>query len=279
MSERPPGAIRVLDHGYVALTDVMGDDRTPARTARTSFANAAADRSEEQDARLTRYLVLHRHTTPLEFIQLRFYIRAPMFVVQQLLRHRTASVNQISHRYVEPDGGEPQFYLPAHARMNRQSTDNKQGSSEALVNHPTRLQADMLASYQRAATTYSQLVKQDLAKELARIVLPAALYTELYWQIDLHNLLHFLALRTDQHAQWEIREYALQMASLVADRFPNCWAADQEYRSQLPDAKRDIDALQRGLAEANTRILELEEQLRSEREWAQNDAWERSEYE
>lgn len=218
-----PREIAVLDHGYVALVDTMGDDRTPAQCARTSFRNAAAQRTEEQDQRLTRYLVSHGHNTPLEFCQLRFYMKLPLFVAAQLVRHRTASINQVSYRYVK---AAREFYIPATYRMQRQSTDNKQGSSDELVADPDTCRNDMTHACHYAFTVYERMTETwGMSHELARIVLPQATYTEWYYQMDLHNLIHLLRLRLDPHAQWETRQYAEAMRTLASSIYPTALAA------------------------------------------------------
>lgn len=207
---------RVLDHGYVALVDVMGDDRTPARTARTSFRNHK-ERTPEEDAKLTDYLVRNRHTTPIEFCQVRFYMKMPIFVARQLVRHRTASINEVSYRYVK---AAREFYIPALDRMQRKSEVNKQGSSSAVVDHPAECRNIMATIGNYAFDAYDELLENGLAPELARSVLPCGTYTEWYWQNDLHNTLHMLRLRLDPHAQYEIRVYAEAMLDLLRPRFP-----------------------------------------------------------
>jgi thymidylate synthase (FAD) len=213
--------IAVLNHGYVALTEVMGGDRTPARTARTSFRNRV-ERTEEEDAKLTRYLVSHRHTTPLEFCQVRFYMKMPIFVARQLVRHRTASINEISLRYVQAS---EEFYVPDVERCQRQSESNKQGSSSALVEDPGIVRLLIENAGRMAFEHYGDLLKRGLSKELARMVLPLGTYTEWYWQADLHNFLHMLRLRLDPHAQYEIRVYAEAMLELARPHFPTVIAA------------------------------------------------------
>lgn len=213
----PRRIIQVLDHGFVALDAVMGDDLTPARCARTSFNKAGEAREEEKDRRLTRYLVTHRHTTPLEFCQLRFYMKLPLFVAAQLVRHRTASINQVSYRYVE---AKPEFYRPANARMERRAENVKQGSGGGVVDDPDKAASRMEQAFSDAWYAYRMLLAQDLAPEIARIVLPQATYTEWYYQMDLHNLIHLLRLRMDPHAQWETRQYAQAMHDLAKEVFP-----------------------------------------------------------
>ncbi len=216
-TEAPVNEVRCLDHGYVALVDVMGDDRTPARTARTSFRNKA-ERTEEEDARLTKYLVKNRHTTPLEFVQVRLYMKLPIFVARQFVRHRTASINEVSYRYVT---AAREFYVPDISRMQKKATDNKQGSSSEVVNDPDACAVMIRNAGHACFDYYEALLKEGLAPELARTVLPCGTYTEWYWQQDLHNLLHMLKLRLDPHAQHEIRVYAQAILDLIRPVFPS----------------------------------------------------------
>lgn len=213
-----PTEKKVLDHGYVALTAVMGDDRTPARTARTSFRNASKERSEEQDAKLTDYLIRNHHNTPVEFCQVRFYMKMPIFVARQLVRHRTASINEVSYRYVQ---AAREFYVPAQDRMQKKATDNKQGSSVEIVDDPEACAALIRGSCDGAFDVYESLLAAGLAPELARTVLPCGTYTEWYWQNDLSNTLKTLALRLDAHAQYEIRVYAEAMLELLEPVYPS----------------------------------------------------------
>jgi thymidylate synthase (FAD) len=224
-----PVQLRVLDKGFVALTAVMGDDRTAAQCARASF-NHGPDQQKtvEEDQRLTRYLVRNRHTGPLEFCQLRYYIKAPMFVVQHLLRHRTASIDQTSMRYVTP---EPEFYIPQESRLVSRPADIKQGSGATPVPNTAAVQDELQDMACQAATDYKWLLKEKLAPELARMVLPANLYTQLFYQLDLHNFLHFAGLRTAPDAQWETRQYAGAMLELARPHFPTAISAWEELRN------------------------------------------------
>lgn len=228
MTTELPVQLLVLDKGFVALTAVMGDDRTPAQCARTSFANAAAEKTAEEDARLTRYLVRNRHTTPLEFCQLRYYIKCPMFVGEQILRHRTASVNKISYRYVEV---RPEFYVPEVSRLVKRPENMKQGSGTEVISGSALALDEFDDAYMAAYRHYQNLLALGLAPEIARSVLPAGVYTEFYWQNDLHNLLHFLGLRLDEHAQWETRQYAGAMLELARPHFPTAISAWEELHS------------------------------------------------
>lgn len=205
-----------LNHGFVAVTDVMGDDRTAAQTARTSYHNTK-ERTAEEDARLTDYLVRNRHTTPLEFCQVRFYMKMPIFVARQMIRHRTASVNEISFRYVRADR---EFYVPDADRCQRQSESNKQGSSSTLVDDPSEVIRLVNWAGNQMFDCYERLLELGLSKELARTVLPLGTYTEWYWQNDLHNVLYLLGLRLHEHAQYEVRVYAQAMLDLMRPHFP-----------------------------------------------------------
>lgn len=221
--------IKCLDHGFVALTDVMGNDRTAAQTARTSFRNRK-ERSVEEDAKLTDYLVRNHHTTPLEFCQLLFYMKMPIFVARQLVRHRTQSINEISYRYVS---AARVFYVPEYSRMQKKAENNKQGSSEEIVDDPA-LCADLMRTAGNGAfDVYNALLNRGLAPELARTVLPLSTYTEWYTRMDLHNLLHLVGLRTDPHAQYETRVYAEAMLSLARVHFPTIISSWEKHRNDV----------------------------------------------
>lgn len=219
--------IKVLDHGYVALIDTMGDDRTPARTARTSFRNRD-ERTEEADAKLTDYLIRNHHNTPVEFCQARFYMKMPIFVARQLVRHRTASINEISYRYVK---AVREFYVPAPERMQRKASNNKQGSSSEIVEEPDRCAKYITDAGNYAFDMYDNLLSEGLAPELARTVLPCGTYTEWFWQNDLSNILKTLALRLDPHAQFEIRVYAEAMLELLRPVYPTIIASWERTRN------------------------------------------------
>lgn len=213
--------IQILDHGYVALVDTMGDDRRPARTARTSF-RTKEEKTEEQDAKLTDYLIRNRHTTPIEFCQVLFYMKMPIFVARQLVRHRTASINEVSYRYVK---AAREFYVPDAGRCQAPSASNKQGSSSDLCDDPDAVRDIFARAGNAAFDHYESLLRYNLAPELARSVLPVGTYTEWYWQCDLHNTLHMLGLRLDPHAQYEIRVYAEAMLSLLRPVYPTIIAS------------------------------------------------------
>jgi len=218
----------LLDHGGVALLDYMGSDKAIEQAARVSFVgDEEEERTEEQTRGLIRYLIRHKHTTPLEMVELKFWVKCPIFVARQWIRHRTANTNEISGRYTElPD----EFYVPATSRMNAQSVSNKQGSAKTILPQADDLRDQISAGQVSARQDYEHFLKVDLAKELARINLPVSQYTEFVWKIDLHNLMHFLALRMDSHAQWEIREYGNVMAKMTQAVAPVAYEAFEDYR-------------------------------------------------
>lgn len=213
---------RVLDRGFVRLVDYMGGDARIVQAARVSYG--AGTRTVREDSALIDYLMRHRHTSPFEHVIFEFHCKMPIFVARQWVRHRTARLNEISGRYSVL---REEFYLPPPDQIRRQSTENKQGRDENIV--PPELQQRVLellrADQERAYTSYEELLGNDIARELARINLPLSLYTEWYWQMDLHNLFHFLALRLHPHAQWEIREYARVIADIVKVVCPAAWDA------------------------------------------------------
>lgn len=204
--------VDVLDHGFVRLVDYMGGDARIVEAARVSYGKGT--KTMREDARLIDYLLAHQHTSPFEHVIFEFHCKMPIFVARQWVRHRSARLNEISGRYSVMDS---EFYVPPAEQIRFQSTDNKQGRSEDEV--PPELIQKVTEIVQRdqgnAYAGYEELLNDNIARELARINLPLSLYTQWYWQMDLHNLFHFLALRMDRHAQWEIQEYGRVMADMV----------------------------------------------------------------
>ncbi len=220
------GYFPVLDHGFVALVDYMGTDQDIESAARVSYG--AGTRRVSQTRGLIRYLQRHAHTTPSEMVEFKFHCSMPMFVARQWVRHRTASVNEYSARYsLLP----LLFYEPGHAHFAYQSSVNNQGREAAPA--PAELHSRAVDRWQalrrHAADTYGWLLEEDVARELARIDLPLSTYTQWYWKIDLHNLLHFLTLRVDDHAQWEIQEYGRVMAGMLQRVAPLAYEAWLDY--------------------------------------------------
>ncbi len=231
-------AIPVLDHGFVRVVDYMGDDAAIVQAARVSYGKGTRKISEDRG--LIHYLLRHRHTTPFEMCEIKFHVKLPIFVARQWIRHRTANVNEYSARYSVLD---EEFYVPAPEHLAAQSQINKQGRDDAL---PEAEAAEVLAAIKnegtRAYGTYTKLLNETakgevidekrngIARELARMVLPANIYSQWYWKIDLHNLLHFLSLRADPHAQYEIRVYAEAMLDVVSRWVPITYEAFTQHR-------------------------------------------------
>src|SRR3989344_661001 len=220
--------IKCLDHGFVYLVDYMGNDEAIVEAARTSYGQGTKKVSSDEG--LIRYLRRHVHTTPSEMVEFKFHCKMPIFVARQWIRHRTANVNEYSGRYSEMLD---EFYLPDSAVLRKQSQMNKQGRGEDLspVNKERVLQL-LKEDYERVFGHYEDFLRDDidLARELARIPLPLATYTEWYWKIDLHNLLHFLGLRLDSHAQYEIQVFGKAMAEIIKDSVPITYKAFEDYQ-------------------------------------------------
>jgi thymidylate synthase (FAD) len=218
--------IRVLDKGFVRLVDYMGGDARIVQSARVSYGGGT--KTVRQDRGLINYLMKNWHTSPFEQVQLTFHAKMPVFVARQWVRHRTARLNEISGRYsVMKD----EFYVPDAENIRPQSTDNKQGRSEARYSGDEELEIIRMFEDEQKAVygNYEKLLEMNVARELARNNLPLSLYTEWYWQIDLHNLFHFLRLRMDAHAQYEIRVYAEAMAKCAQAVAPLAYEAFEEH--------------------------------------------------
>ena len=217
--------IKVLDKGFVRLVDYMGGDARIVQSARVSYGEGT--KTVRQDRGLIHYLLRHAHTSPFEQVQLTFHAKMPIFVARQWVRHRTARLNEISGRYsVMRD----EFYVPAPENVCAQSDSNKQGRAEALpLEEALAVIAGLEREQRETYANYEKLLERGVARELARVNLPNSLYTEWYWQIDLHNLFHFLRLRMDAHAQYEIRVYAEAMATCARAVAPLAYEAFEEY--------------------------------------------------
>ncbi|MCV6595879.1 MAG: FAD-dependent thymidylate synthase [Mangrovicoccus sp.] len=220
----------VLDHGFVRVVDYMGDDAAIVQAARVSYG--AGTKKARDDAGLIRYLMRHWHSTPFEMCELKLHVKLPVFVARQWIRHRTANVNEYSARYSILDR---EFYIPAPEQLAAQSTTNNQGRGELLEGEEAArvldiLRHDAARSYDNYESMLSQEGQRGLARELARMNLPTNIYTQWYWKVDLHNLFHFLRLRADAHAQYEIRVYADAICKIVAQWVPAAYAAFEDYR-------------------------------------------------
>lgn len=233
------GYFPVLDHGFVSLVDYMGSDEDVERAARVSYG--AGTRQVSQTRGLIRYLRRHRHTTPSEMVELKFHCAMPMFVARQWIRHRTASVNELSARYsLMP----LLFYTPDAEQFALQSHSNKQGREGGAPAEVYRKAVERWETLRaEAGGAYRWLLEEDVAREIARIDLPVSTYTQWYWKVDLHNLLHFLSLRVDPRAQWEIRQFAQVIAAMVKRVAPISYEAWVDYDLEsrpLTRAERDV---------------------------------------
>ncbi len=231
-------AIPVLDHGFVRVIDYMGDDSAIVQAARVSYGRGT--RRVSEDAGLIRYLMRHWHSTPFEMCEIKYHVKLPIFVARQWIRHRTANVNEYSARYSILDR---EFYIPAPEQLAAQSASNRQGRGDVLQGDEAThvlnlLRQDAMQTYDHYAEMLNETeageardpARQGLARELARMNLTLNTYTQWYWKTDLHNLFHFLRLRADAHAQYEIRVYADAMLDTVAAWVPAACQAFKDYR-------------------------------------------------
>ncbi|WP_264703464.1 FAD-dependent thymidylate synthase [Wolbachia endosymbiont (group A) of Volucella inflata] len=216
---------KVLDHGFIRVVDYMGSDSAIVQAARVSYGKGTKQIS--QDEALIKYLMRHHHTTPFEMCEIKFHVKLPIFVARQWIRHRTANVNEYSARYSILDN---EFYTPKPEQVAKQSDNNKQSSGEAFDPDTSKEIIDSLTNDSNLVYShYEKFIEQGLAREIARTNLMLNYYTQFYWKIDLHNLLHFLKLRADKHAQYEIRVYAEVMLDIIKKWVPLAYNAFVEY--------------------------------------------------
>ena len=246
--EKSLGMKTVHQLGFVKLLDVMGSDEEVENAARISYGKGT--RKVSQTRNLIRYLIRHKHTSPLEMCEVKFHIKLPIFIMRQLVRHRTANLNEYSGRYsIMSD----EYYLPEADYLQKQSTTNNQGREEAIPQKGL-LQFEFNRMYDGAQIAYENLLNFELTKELARAVLPVANYTECIWKIDLHNFFHFVKLRADKHAQREIQDYANAMYELVKPKFPLCCEAFEDYnRDAVTFSKQEMDVIRELLEYTDTK--------------------------
>jgi len=231
--------IKVLDHGFIRVIDYMGTDQSIVQAARVSYGEGT--KKLREDRGLIRYLLSHWHTTPFEMCEIKFHVKLPIFVARQWIRHRTANVNEYSARYSVLDR---EFYVPEINQLGSQSTTNKQGRSESLnKNFAKQAQKLIKDNSNQLYDDYQNLLNgnllnkdeyeegEGLARELARTTLPLNYYTQWYWKVDLHNLMHFLKLRADSHAQYEIQIYAEKMIDVLKKWVPLTYEAFEDYRN------------------------------------------------
>lgn len=232
---------KILDQGMIRLVDYMGVEGSIVQAARVSYG--AGTKSFREDRGLLRYMMRNGHTSPLEMLEVKIHVKLPIFVARQWVRHRTANLNEMSGRYSELPA---EFYIPEVSRIQKQSTQNKQGSGEPF---DPDFAGDLVSAFHAFGNAefkqYQYMTAHDVSLELARINLPLSTYTEWYWKTDLHNLLNFLRLRDDSHAQHEIRVYANWLHDMVRVWTPNVADAFQDYTVQaLRSSRQEVSALQ-----------------------------------
>ena len=255
----------VLDHGFVRVIDYMGDDAAIVQAARVSYGQGT--KKSRDDVGLIRYLMRHWHSTPFEMCEIKLHIKLPVFVARQWIRHRTANVNEYSARYSVLDR---EFYIPEEENLASQATINHQGRGQTLVAEQAKRVLDILKSdSERAYNNYESMLLgedgQGLARELARMNLPMNIYTQWYWKTDLHNLFHFLRLRGDTHAQYEIRVYADTILKIISDWVPIACSAFKDYRLDSVNlSKRSVECIK---AMLNGNRVTFESSGMSKGEW------------
>ena len=274
MLNLPIYEIKCLDLGFVELVDVMPrlvpeDQKTAdyaiVQAARVSYGDGT--KSVNEDRGLIRYLMRHVHTTPFEMIEFKFHCKMPIFVARQWIRHRTANVNEYSGRYSVM---KEEFYYPDEDNLRQQSKTNKQGGNDKIDS----ITAQEFLSYLNELCTdsyekYTNYLDKGIAREQARMILPLNLYTEWYWKIDLHNLFHFLGLRCDAHAQWEIRVFAEAMLALIQPIVPvavEAWNDYHDHRGAMKLTKLEMDAINRTFAGQTVKALNSDNK-REQAEW------------
>ena len=249
MEEKLFLAHEVLDHGFIRVIDYMGNDSSIVQAARVSYGEGT--KKSRDDRALIRYLMRHWHSTPFEMCEIKLHVKLPVFVARQWIRHRTANVNEYSARYSILD---KEFYIPEKQNLASQSNTNNQGRGEPIEDKEAQkiiktLETDSLRCYENYEEMLSDKGQKGLARELARMNLPMNIYTQWYWKTDLHNLFNFLRLRNDEHAQFEIREYAEKICQITKSWVPLAYEAFEEYQlhsqqlsaSGLSSLKRILD--------------------------------------
>ena len=267
--------IEVLDHGFIRVIDYMGDDSSIVQSARVSYGKGTKKISNDKG--LIKYLMRHRHSTPFEMCEIKFHIKLPIFIARQWIRHRTANVNEYSARYSILD---KEFYIPSAENLAAQSAINNQGRGDALTDDEASnviqiLKKDAEQTYSNYETLLNESSegniidesKSGIARELARMNLTLNTYTQWYWKIDLNNLLHFLALRADDHAQYEIRVYADAMLDIVKKWVPLTYEAFEDYRIGGTElSAKEVNLMSKLLKGEK---VSFEEEGLSKREWSE----------
>lgn len=280
-----PRFVKVLDHGFVGLIDHMGTDNSIVQAARVSYGDGT--KTVMEDRALIRYLVRHKHTSPLEMCEVKLMLKLPIFVMRQLVRHRTSSLNEYSGRYsVMTD----EFYVPELTQIKPQSRDNKQGrAGEYPEDFALGIQSMMRDSNESTYKVYETLIGDpsagndsdepefNVAREIARTVLPVSNYTELYWKQNLKNLFHLLRLRLDPHAQWEIQMFAQAIYDIIKPLYPIACEAWEDYeRNSVSSSRMDVDLLKTLLHSdipATQKLNDLIAEYPTERAFAESRGW------
>ncbi|MBI4424960.1 MAG: FAD-dependent thymidylate synthase [Elusimicrobia bacterium] len=234
MSQTADDSIHVLDKGFVRLVDLMGGDMGVVASARVSYGSGS--KGEEKDRKLIRYLLQHDHMTPFEHAVFQFHVSCPLFVMRQWIRHRMASYNETSARYTEI---KDEFYVPEEWRA--PDVKNKQSSAPSPQLDHERCTRVLRESYGKAYAAYQELLKAGAARELARLVLPTSMYTQFYWTVNARSLMHFIGLRADANAQWEIQRYAEALADFFQRKMPWTYDAFLLHAWKGKNAKLDVE--------------------------------------
>ena len=253
----------VLDHGFVRLVDYLGSDQRIVQSARVSYG--AGTKTYRQDKGLINYLLRNDHTSPFEQVVFTFHLKMPIFVARQWVRHRTGRMNEISGRYSVM---KEECYVPDSEHIALQSEDNKQGRKNEPVSagEAEEVKAALEKAYASSFEAYDGLLEKGIARELSRVALPLALYTEFYWQMDLHNLFHFLELRLDAHAQYEIRVYAEVILEIVRKVCPMAAEAFENYKlGAVTFSKKEMAALKAMLKGEDDPLEKREKELFEEK--------------
>ncbi len=264
--------IPVLDHGFVRVVDYMGNDEAIVQAARVSYGTGT--KTAKNDEGLINYLLSHRHTTPFEMCEIKFHVKLPVFVARQWVRHRTANINEYSARYSILD---KEFYIPKPGHLAAQSSTNKQGRGDVLTGEDAERVLKLLEDDNQIAYAHYEFMLNErdgdvirknssgLSRELARMNLPLSIYTQWYWKVDLHNLMHFLSLRADPHAQLEIRLYADEMVKIVQQWVPHTYAAFENHvLNSVHLSGKALDVVQKMLA---GEVVSEETSGLNKREW------------
>ena len=259
MDEMIGEKIKVLDHGFIRVVDYMGDDAAIVQAARVSYGTGTKTVSE--DAGLINYLMRHKHTTPFEMCEIKLHVKLPIFVARQWIRHRTGSFNEYSARYSILDN---EFYVPTKENLGVQSSTNKQGRENVLRRAET-LAENIKVHSEDCYDMYRALLENKVVRELARMVLPVNCYSQWYWKVNLKNLLDFLNLRTDPHAQYEIRVYAEEIEKILSQWLPITYSAYKNHMKEGASFSSDAMKVMKAMMAGD--MMDQETSGLSKREW------------